>query len=136
MTKSFPDVEAIDVLLAYLPLLEDPKFRIYENEPDRMPGETNVIRIDGPSYSPPVSEFLRAAAAPAWNNTDYQRKNAGEMLVDPRNVAVASLQDIRALLTFCVRAERFCEGSWGERIESGSILSILRRLKELRQALA
>jgi hypothetical protein len=43
----------------------------------------------------------------------------------------SSLDQVKTMLTYCVRGERFCDGHWGEMIESGIIRNLLERLKEL-----
>jgi hypothetical protein len=86
-------------------------------------------------YSDDVQGLLDASRAPAWRDADYGQKKADEILSDPKRIAVASLQDIKTLLTFCVRSERFAEGSWGSRVRSGEISAVLNRLAELKSAM-
>jgi len=44
-------------------------------------------------------------------------------------IAAASLAEIKTMLTFCVRGERFCDGHWGAMVSKGRIGAILRRLE-------
>ena len=44
----------------------------------------------------------------------------------------ASLAQIKTMLTFCVRGERFCDGHWGAMVSEGRIGAILHRLSKLR----
>jgi len=46
-----------------------------------------------------------------------------------QNKAEASLHEIKSMLTFCIRGERFCDGHVASVIESGKMKSILMRLK-------
>jgi len=43
----------------------------------------------------------------------------------------ASIENIRTMLTCCVRGERFCAGHWASALESGQIVALLRRLKQI-----
>jgi hypothetical protein len=53
------------------------------------------------------------------------------MLQDEEAVRTAGLVQIRCMLTYCVRGERFSDGHWGEMIQAGHIRRILERLGEL-----
>jgi hypothetical protein len=48
------------------------------------------------------------------------------------SLKAADLFQIKTMLAYCVRGERFCEGHWGEMIEGGHIRRLLERLGELR----
>ena len=54
-----------------------------------------------------------------------------ERKLKPSDVAQADLPLVRALLTFCVRSERFCEGSLTAHAKSGFLDDLLLRLQEL-----
>lgn len=56
------------------------------------------------------------------------------MLNDERKINQASLADIRCMLTFCVREERFCDGHIGAMISEGYVRRILERLAEIMQS--
>ncbi len=54
------------------------------------------------------------------------------MLENEDIVKTASLAQVKTMLTYCVRGERFCEGHWAAMIEQGHIRRLLERLLELR----
>lgn len=135
MTQTSPSAKDIDVLLAFLPILGADEVQIYEKDSDEQTVEDGVLQITSPNYSDSVLDFFHAARGPAWRDSDYVEKQADKILSDPNKIAEASLQDIKTLLTFCVRAERFCEGSWGDRVKGGEIKAILTRLAELRKTI-
>jgi hypothetical protein len=56
------------------------------------------------------------------------------MLEDPAAVRRASIDQVRTMLTYCVRGERFSEGHWGAMIEQGHVQRLLERLTEIRAA--
>jgi hypothetical protein len=68
-------------------------------------------------------------------DTSYQPQEAGQMLADDAAVQSASLEQIKTMLTFFVRGERFSDGHWGWLLENGRIQSLLHRLKILRKEL-
>jgi hypothetical protein len=54
------------------------------------------------------------------------------MLKDEDLIKSAFLSQIKTMLTFCVRDERFSDGHWGEMIEQGYIRRLLERLIEIK----
>jgi len=54
------------------------------------------------------------------------------MLRDENLVKTASLFQIKTMLTFCVRGERFSDGHWAAMIEKGYIRRLLERLNEIK----
>ena len=53
------------------------------------------------------------------------------MLESDDIIKTASLAQIKAMLTYCVRGERFCDGQWGAMIERGYVRLLLLRLAEI-----
>lgn len=126
-----PTLEDIEKLTAYLP-------RLY------VEGFSPVIRWEGgeklkdgsltlpyPSYDPLVEEFFNAVRE-VWIDYAYNPEQAYQMLKDEQAVRTASLPQIKSMLTFCVRGERFSDGHWAEMIEKGYIRRILERLNEIK----
>ncbi len=132
MSQISPNLDDVDKLLAFLPKLGGGDIPIYADDPIENDPEDGVLRMYSRRYSEDVKGLLEASRAPAWRDADYIQKNADEVLSDPKRIAEASLQDIKTLLTFCVRAERFSEGYWGARVRGGEIAAILNRLATLR----
>jgi Family of unknown function (DUF6508) len=56
------------------------------------------------------------------------------MLEDPALLRRASIDEIKTMLTYCVRGERFSEEHWGAMIEQGHVRRLLERLAEIRDA--
>ena len=54
------------------------------------------------------------------------------MLQDDAFVRRATLAEIKTMLTYCVRGERFSDGHWAAVLKSGRIVAILKRLRVLR----
>lgn len=98
--------------------------------------ESGDLTIPYPVYREEVLQFFRRAGQPCWSDYDYEPRAAGRMVEDPAFIARASLEEIKTMLTFCVRGERFTDGHWERMLASGKITAILRRLAELRDELA
>lgn len=126
--------ERVDELLAYLPLLGTPAERLEAkwHGTAHQPGETGVLTMPYPVYPPEVMEFFRLAGQPCWSDYTYDPAAAGEMVRSDETIATATLEQLKTMLTFCVRGERFCDGHWGMMIREGRIGAILRRLQQLR----
>jgi hypothetical protein len=130
--------ERIDELLRFFPLLGQPDKKL---EPkwhglEGRTGEEGVITMPYPSYPSEVEEFFRLAGQPWWSDRGYDPETAGKMLADDALVALASLSQIKTMLTFCVRGERFCDGHWGAVIREGRVGALLRRLQHIREIIA
>jgi hypothetical protein len=54
------------------------------------------------------------------------------MLKDQNGIKTSSLSQIKTMLTFCVRGERFSDGHWAQMIEQGHIRRLLERLNEIK----
>jgi hypothetical protein len=126
----------IDELLRFLPLLSKPDETL---EPkwhglDETPSKDGVFTMPYPTYPPIVEEFFRLAAQPCWCDYGYKPELAGKMVHSEETIASASLADIKTMLTFCVRGERFCDGHRGAMIREGRIGAILRRLEQIRES--
>lgn len=128
--------ERVDELLRFLPLLANPDMGLAPkwHGLDGKPDEDGMLTMPYPTYPPVVEEFFRLAAQPCWCDYGYEPADAGEMVRSDEAIASASLANIKTMLTFCVRGERFCDGHWGAMLTEGRMGAILRRLQELRES--
>lgn len=132
MNSRPPTLQEIDDLLTYLPLFSADGFEPVE----RWAGaETSggTTTMPWPQYNPAVEAFMRAAGQEVWSDDDYDPRQAGRLLQDAGLFGHASLAEIRTMLTYCVRGERFSEGHWAAMIEKGYLRRLLERLRQLRQ---
>lgn len=83
--------------------------------------------LDYPSW---VNQLFRVANGPEWQDTNYNPA-IEENHLDDEYIYDASLKQIRSLLTYCVREERFSMGFWAQIIDNGIMMSILKRIEEL-----
>lgn len=119
-TEALPAEETDQLLAAWAPI-SAPDFHPWTAEPDE-------------AYAPEVVAFFDAARSPALLHSDYQSLNPRAMLDDWRLLDAAEPDQIRALLTFMVRSERFCDGARGEFIANGEAGAFMRRIREIRSA--
>lgn len=93
---------------------------------EKLPDGATTFRY--PEYDPTVVAFFEITAQSKWSDTAYDPEQAGKMLQDEQLVANASIAQIRTMLTYCTRGERFCDGHWGAMIEIGYVQRLLERL--------
>ena len=93
--------------------------------------EPGVLTLPWPEYSPVVEEFVIAASKDCWLDREYAKKDVNSLLADKTFISRASIREIRTILTFCIRGERFCTGHLEGVIEDGTIRALLERLVEL-----
>jgi len=125
-------IEKMDQLLVFLPAFNCPGRRFvkgWRGQAD-CPFNTGLpTRI----YEEDVRLFFDAAAQPYWTDRTYSPQAAAEMLKDDQRIGKATLGEIKSMLTYCVRGERFIDGHWGNMLSSGKIMRILERLQVLRE---
>ncbi|MBN1136285.1 MAG: hypothetical protein JXM73_06855 [Anaerolineae bacterium] len=124
----------MDQLLRFLPLFDDPDFQPVEAWAGGEKTPDGAITMLYPVYAPEVVEFFQLAGQPCWSDYDYDTITAGQMVQHDARITGATLDEIKSMLTYCVRGERFYDGHWEEMLESGRITALLQRLAALRMA--
>jgi hypothetical protein len=124
--------EQIEEILAFLPLLDRPGRSFVEawRGGEKTPG--GAITTPYPAYHPDVEAFFRVAGRSCWSDPGYEPAAAAAMLRDDDAVRRATLDEVRTMLTCCVRGERFCDGYWEAVLSSGRVVALLKRLEVLR----
>jgi hypothetical protein len=131
MKTRLPTYQEMQELVAFLPRLYSGGFKPVIKWNGGKQGKDGTFRLPWPVYHPLVEKFYRLAASPSWLDYEYSPEEAARMLKDEEFVKSASLSQIKSMLTFCVRGERFSDGHWAEMIENGYIRMILERINEL-----
>jgi hypothetical protein len=128
MKSRLPTPKQISQLVAFLPRLYaegfTPVVRWLGGDID----ENRCFTFPWPEYDPVVLEFIKIASRACWNDYEYVPEEAWRMLEDQAFVRTATLAQVRTMLTYCVRGERFCTGHWASMIEQGYIRLLLERL--------
>lgn len=125
-----PTNEQIDRLIACLPL-------IYGVNPVAIdeitvPVGEGEIAQSFPDYDDSIRHFFKMASGEAWNDPAYATKDVPAMLADSHFIMRATVDDIRTMLTHCVRSERFSPGYRAGVVKSGQLRQILERLVVIR----
>ncbi len=125
-------MEDIDLLLSFLPLLYAEGFTPIEGWGGGVADKNGVIEMPWPKYNKIVREFVQFANSQCWHDHAYRPTEASKMIKDKNVIKNADLSQIKTMLTFFVRGERFCDGHWAIMIKEGYVLRLLQRLSELR----
>ena len=128
MKTQEPTSQEIEELVAFMPQLYAEGFTPIKQWQGGTDGPEGTSSFHMAEYNELVKEFFYLAGSPCWRDRDYLSKKAGHMLRDQDVVRKATLCQIKSMLTFCVRGERFCEGHWAAVIKGGYIRRILERL--------
>lgn len=130
----FLTLDRIDELLRFLPLFDVPgrEYTIAWAGNERT--SSGAVTLPYPVYCEDVLEFFLLAGQPWWSDFEYEPRKAYRMLYDDRFVETCTLDQIRTMLTYCVRGERFSDGHWEHVLQQGRIVALLKRLAALRAA--
>jgi hypothetical protein len=131
LTARLPDFGEIEQLVAYLPRLYADGFEPVLRWHGGTRNADGVLQLPYPEYDPLVEEFFRQLGAECWLDYDYDPETAWRTLRAEDQVARATLEQIKSMLTFCLRGERFADGHWEQMIKEGHIRRLLTRLEQL-----
>jgi hypothetical protein len=126
-----PTAQEMAELVAFLPRLYADGFTPVKRWHGGTPNEDGVLTMPWPEYDEVVEAFIRAASSECWCDYGYDPREAGRMLADTGLVRTAGLDEIKSMITYVVRGERFCDGHWSAMIEGGHVGRLLERLAEL-----
>ena len=134
MAWEVPRIEQIGILLEFLPRLEavkSPQSRAWFERDAK--GQMSY-RVWNSKLS---DEFMHALYDNGFVLMDFEWSSwegARQIAERPEFLASADLETICKLLTVHARSDRFCEGHFGEVIENGQMLAIVRRLAEIHRS--
>lgn len=129
MTSSMPTVEEVDELVAFLPQLDVEGFVAIKSWGGGEKLRDGSVTVLWPVYDEIVGKLFRTASKECWCDFNYGAHDVPAMLQREGFIENADLEQLKTLLTFCVRGERFCDGHWGGMIERGYMQRILQRLR-------
>jgi hypothetical protein len=129
--RSIPTLEQIEALTTFLPRLYAEGFSPVLRWESGREGNDGTYSLSYPTYHPTVEEFFRAVSSGGWLDHEYDPERAYQMLKDEALAQRASLDQIKSMLTFCVRGERFSDGHWEDMIQKGYIRRLLERLNKI-----
>jgi hypothetical protein len=126
-----PNAQEIADLVAFLPRLYAEDFEPIKQWHGGVISPDGSMSMPWPEYDPLVEEFTRAIASGGWLDTTYRPEEAYAMFAKEDFLKTASIPQIKIMLTYFVRGERFSDGHWGAMIKGGHIRRLLERLAEL-----
>lgn len=126
--------ERLDELVRFLPRFSQPGAVFIVRWAGSEKTADGALTFPHPVYSDDVLAFFALAGQPCWADYGYRPRRAAAMLEDDALIAQATLAQMKTMLTYCVRGERFCDGLWGSLLESGRVVALLRRLAALRES--
>ena len=127
-----PTLQDIEALTAFLPRLYAEGFSPLLSWSGGEKLKDGSLTLPYPNYNPLVEEFFGHVSRDGWLDYEYNPEQAYQMLRDEQFVKTASLSQIKTMLTFCVRGERFSDGHWAAMIEEGYIRRVLERLNQIK----
>ena len=133
MTREEPSARDIQELVAYLPKLYGegaPRPVVRWMWPEKEADGT--VTMPHPLYDDTVRSFIDLIVDQGcWIDFDYKPESSRDLLMDEEAVRNATIPQIRQMLTYIVRGERFCDGFWGGMVEEGHVRRVLERLSEI-----
>jgi Family of unknown function (DUF6508) len=123
--------EDIDALLEFLPLFEQPG-REFAKWPGSERNADGSLSVPFPVYDEDVEEFFGRVGRHGWIDYGYKPEEAARMLEDDESVGRADIAQVKMMLTYCVRSERFGDGNWQSLLKGGRVAALLRRLAAIR----
>jgi len=131
MKTRTPTLQEAEELVSFLPQLYVEGFTPIKRWHGRTKSQDSFIQIPFPEYEEVIKKFFRVASRECWVDYDYLPEEVSQMLKDDDLTQTADLDQIKTMLTYCNRGERFCDGHWGTMIEAGYVRRLLQRLSEL-----
>ena len=127
-----PTARDIENLLAFLPRLYADGFTPIKSVHTRG-ADGEIVAFPWAEYDDVVNEFTDCIRRDCWYDYDYVPADVEKIIESEEAIKAATLPQIRSMLTYVLRRERFSDGWWGHVIEGGYVRRILERLAELEE---
>ena len=126
MKDSIPSKTDIKELTNFLPLLYNENIELSKSPKKGTTDLWGGFYV----YHPTVNTFFELASQEHWKDYQYV-DNFSEEMIGPGKIEEASINQLKTILTWCDRTERFFEGHWEYVIEIDIIKRVLNRLNEI-----
>ena len=128
MENSALDSKKIKELTDFLPLLYDKNIKL-----SKSPKKGTTDLFGGfYIYHPTVNTFFELVSQEHWKDYQYV-DNFSEKMIGPGKIEEASINQLKTILTWCDRVERFVEGHWEYVIKDDVIKRVLNRLIQINE---
>lgn len=119
-----PTMDEIKALLNYLPVFSAVNYQpIKKWEGGR--DSRNSFTLPYPMYQTEVEQFFELASQEQWCDYHYNITLITDKIKAIKTLESATIPEIKSMLTFCVRGERFSDGHQAAMIEQGVITKLL-----------
>ena len=135
METIIPTLSDFEELLIFLPVLSSESFEpiIEWKGGQKIEGNVNFMRW--PLYEPIVTDFLEVASKECWNDYHFNHYQMGKMLKNEIVLQCADLTQIKQMLSYCVRGDKFMsEGHMGTMIREGHVGRLLQRVEQIKSS--
>jgi hypothetical protein len=125
-------------LAIFLPVFVDPDFSFGAWQPATQ-GPNGIWSLPYFTFSKDAERFFRATYDLGWVDVSFdwmtwrETEDARRLSTEYGEIATATVQQLRQLLTMCVRMDRYCEGSLASDFASGLLTAIVCRAAALAQ---
>lgn len=128
-----PTQEDFEEIIAFYPVLNRRDFDPIIEWKGGEKIEDNVNFMRWPIYDPVVKDFFDVASKECWNDYNFNQYHMGRMIESEVVVKCADLSQIKQMLSYCVRGDKFIsEGHMGNMIKEGHVARLLKRLEKLK----
>ena len=121
--RDLPDRSDMEALVAFLPQLKRNAEPVSEWVHDSG-------HFPHPIYKSWIEDFVTLAQQRCWCDYDYVQSGGPQMFED-EFIKSASIEQVKTMLTYFVRGERFVDGLRGNLISTGKLLAVVLRLEAL-----
>ena len=129
MKENIPSKKSIKELTDFLGLLYDENIELCKPYPNA--DMSDIISGTFYKYHPSVLTFFELVSQEHWKDYKYV-DNFSEEMIKPGKIEEASINQLKTIITWCDRVERFVEGHWEYVIKDEIIKRVLLRLKEIK----
>lgn len=122
-----PKQEQIEKITSFLENFEDTQQIFMENKKDNR----GLTQKNSYEYRKDVKEFFTLLQEREWDYLDYLSPEIREFIKNPDKIQFATLKQIKGILTYCLKGERYVEGHRNVMLKRGVVQAALKRLKNL-----
>ena len=83
-----------------------------------------------PTYSDDVDQFFRLVGI-KWTTRQGNMEKGNDLFLNKEKIRNATWNDLKSLLTYCIRMNRFSDSAFDDAISQGIIQLVLLRMKAL-----
>ena len=123
-----------DNVFRYITYLEEADINESCNWEDGESDADGIITIPFPVYNIKIDEFIKDVYKTNLmtnNYLDYIKEKVPENSTFEDIIETADLTLCKAILTYYIRQERFCDGTWADAVKNKVFLRLLMRIKDL-----